>query len=96
VFFAVALQSIEINGVPIRFEIDAADSAICRMTVGEHVATFQRNGPLISVEGPDTSAVTDADPAPAEPAPPPESPDGTVEEPPEPPPRRHGRARTGG
>jgi hypothetical protein len=48
--FSCAVQSVAIGDMTLRFDADPDDYSMCRVYVGDHVATFNRNGMLIGVE----------------------------------------------
>lgn len=42
--FSCALQTIDVDGVPVSFEADTQDYHLCRLRIGDIVVTFNRNG----------------------------------------------------
>ncbi len=61
--FSCAAQTVEADGLTLRFEVDAEDSAICRLVVDGVVLKFQRNGALLGITYPTDSEDDDANPA---------------------------------
>lgn len=60
--FSCALQTVDVDGVPVRFEADPQDYHICRMWIGDVVVSFNRNGAAIEWH-------REEEPAPDEPTP---------------------------
>lgn len=42
--FSCALQTVDVDGIPVTFESDPQDYHLCRMRIGDVVVTFNRNG----------------------------------------------------